>query len=249
MSERFVPEPERYEFTESPAYTFALNRRDFLRFGGAGILVCIAAPAFTQETAQGPRMTPQPAPTDVSGWLHIDPQGRTTAYTGKVEIGQNIRTSLAQSVADELSVALSSVTMVMGDTDTTPFDIGTVGSFTTPQVMPQLRRAAAVARTAALERTGGGTDHRRRRGPACPLEPDRRIRRADPRRTSRPPDSGGGSDQARNPVDRGRPGGDQSRQRSHRHGPAEVRLGRDAARNALRKDRAAVRDGRGAGIG
>jgi nicotinate dehydrogenase subunit B len=151
MSEPFVPEPERYEFTESPAYTFALNRRDFLRFGGAGILVCIAAPALSQETAQGPRVTPQPAPTDVSGWLQIDPQGHVTAYTGKVEIGQNIRTSLAQSVADELSVALSSVTMVMGDTDTTPFDIGTVGSFTTPQVMPQLRRAAAVARAIVLD--------------------------------------------------------------------------------------------------
>ena len=146
MSEPFVPEPERYEFNESPAYAFELNRRDFLRFGGAGILVCLAAPALGQETAQGPRMTPQPAPTDVSGWLHIDQQGRITAYTGKVEIGQNIRTSLAQSVADELSTPLSSVTMVMGDTGSTPFDIGTVGSFTTPQVMPQLRRAAAVAR-------------------------------------------------------------------------------------------------------
>jgi isoquinoline 1-oxidoreductase len=151
MSDQFVPEPERYEFRESPAYTFALNRREFLRFGGAGILVCIAAPALTQETAQGPRMTPQPPPADVGGWLHIDEQGRITAYTGKVEIGQNIRTSLAQSVADELSAPLAGVTMVMGDTDVTPFDIGTVGSFTTPQVMPQLRRAAAVARAIVID--------------------------------------------------------------------------------------------------
>jgi nicotinate dehydrogenase subunit B len=151
MSEPFVPEPERYEFRESPAYAFELNRRDFLRVGGAGILVCLAAPTLGQETAQGPRMTPQPAPTDVSGWLHIDQQGRITAYTGKVEIGQNIRTSLAQSIADELSAPLSSVTMVMGDTGRTPFDIGTVGSFTTPQVMPQLRRAAAVARGIVID--------------------------------------------------------------------------------------------------
>ena len=41
--------------------------------------------------------------------------------------------------------------MVMGDTETTPFDIGTVGSFTTPQVMPQLRRAAAVARAIVID--------------------------------------------------------------------------------------------------
>ena len=151
MNEPFVTEPERYEFTESPAYTFELTRRDFLRFGSAGIFVCIVAPVAAQETAQGPRMTPQPAPDQVAGWLHIDERGHITAYTGKVEIGQNIRTSLAQSVADELSAPLASVSMVMGDTDRTPFDIGTVGSFTTPQVMPQLRRAAAVARTIVLD--------------------------------------------------------------------------------------------------
>ena len=151
-TERFVPEPERYEFSESPAYTFELNRRDFLRFGSAGILICLAVQGVTaQETAPGPRMIPQPAPDQVSGWLHIDEQGRITAYTGKVEIGQNIRTSLAQSVADELSAPLGSVTMVMGDTDVTPFDIGTVGSFTTPQIMPALRRAAAVARAPILD--------------------------------------------------------------------------------------------------
>jgi isoquinoline 1-oxidoreductase len=152
MTQPFVPEPERYELHESPAYTFDLNRRDFLRVGGAGILVCIAAQAIgAQETAPGPRMAPQPAPSDVSGWLHIDEQGRITGYTGKVEIGQNIRTSLAQSIADELSAPLGRVTMVMGDTELTPFDIGTVGSFTTPQIMPALRRAAAVARAMVLE--------------------------------------------------------------------------------------------------
>jgi isoquinoline 1-oxidoreductase len=96
-------------------------------------------------------MTPQPVPDQVSGWLHIDERGRVTAYTGKVEIGQNIRTSLAQSIADELGAPVATVTMVMGDTDVTPYDIGTVGSFTTPQVMPQLRRAAAVARATIVD--------------------------------------------------------------------------------------------------
>ena len=152
MTTPFVPEPERYELSERPGYTFDVNRRDFIRLGGLGILVCIAArPADAQETAQGPRMTPQPAPTDVSGWLHIDEKGQVTAFTGKVEIGQNIRTSLAQAIAEELSAPLASVTMVMGDTDRTPFDIGTVGSFTTPQNMPLLRRAAASARAALVD--------------------------------------------------------------------------------------------------
>lgn len=153
MSEPFVPEPERYELAGPPAYTFAVSRRDFLWFGGAGIVVCIAAPsARGQETAPAPRMTPAPPPADVAGWLHIDEQGLVTGFTGKVEIGQNIRTSLAQAIADELSVPVGSVTLVMGDTDRTPFDIGTVGSFTTPQIAPQLRRAAAVARGLLVER-------------------------------------------------------------------------------------------------
>jgi isoquinoline 1-oxidoreductase len=152
MNDRFVPEPERYELSERPTYTFELNRRDFLRFGGAGILICIASASLdSQETAPGPRMTPQPPPDQIAGWVHIDENGRITAYTGKVEIGQNIRTSLAQAVADELRVPLGTVTMVMGDTDVTPFDIGTVGSFTTPQIAPQLRKAAAAAREALVD--------------------------------------------------------------------------------------------------
>ena len=34
----------------------------------------------------------------------------------------------------------------MGDTDLTPFDLGTFGSRTTPTMAPQLRKAAAAAR-------------------------------------------------------------------------------------------------------
>ena len=38
-------------------------------------------------------------PKDVSAWLHIDDDGHITVFTGKVEMGQNIRTSLAQQIA------------------------------------------------------------------------------------------------------------------------------------------------------
>ena len=51
-------------------------------------------------------------PKDITAWLHIGEDGNVTAFTGKVEIGQNIRTSLAQTVADELRVPFESVTMV-----------------------------------------------------------------------------------------------------------------------------------------
>src|ERR1019366_8873124 len=45
-------------------------------------------------------------PQDLASWLHVGEDGRITAFTGKVEFGQNIRTSLAQQVAEELHVDL-----------------------------------------------------------------------------------------------------------------------------------------------
>jgi nicotinate dehydrogenase subunit B len=79
-------------------------------------------------------------------WLHVAADGAVTVHTGKVEIGQDIRTSLAQVVAEELRVPLEAVTLVMGDTDRTPFDIGTFSSLTTRIVGAQLRHVAAHAR-------------------------------------------------------------------------------------------------------
>jgi nicotinate dehydrogenase subunit B len=146
-------EPERYEFRERPIHHFALDRRDFFKFFGAGIAVFALAkdsPA-TQESGGGRRNHSDELPKEITAWLHIADDGSVTAFTGKVEIGQNIRTSLAQSVADELRVPFQAVRMVMGDTALTPFDMGTFGSRTTPTMAPQLRRVAAAARDLLLQ--------------------------------------------------------------------------------------------------
>src|SRR4029079_10303516 len=74
-----------------------------------------------------------------------------TTYTGKVEVGQNSRTSLTQAVAEELHTPVSSIRMIMGDTTLTPFDMGTFGSQTTPQMFPQIRKAAASAREMLID--------------------------------------------------------------------------------------------------
>jgi len=66
-------------------------------------------------------------------------------FTGKVEVGQNIRTSLSQAVAEELRVPTSQIKLVMGDTLLTAYDMGTFGSRTTPTMNLQLRKAAAAA--------------------------------------------------------------------------------------------------------
>src|SRR5580692_1748719 len=113
-SVKFVPEPERYEFTAGSIHHFALARRDFFKFLGAGIAVFAVAKdsLAKQETAPTKGFHSEELPQDISAWLHIGEDGKVTAFTGKVEIGQNIRTSLAQTVADELRVPFETVTMV-----------------------------------------------------------------------------------------------------------------------------------------
>jgi nicotinate dehydrogenase subunit B len=141
-------EPERYELTEPPRYHFELDRREFFKFLGAGVLiVCVLkdAGAF-QESGVDHGAHGNSLPKEIGAWLHIGEDGRVTVYTGKVEVGQNIRTSLSQAVAEELHVPVNAIEMVMGDTKLTPYDRGTFGSRTTPEMNLQLRKVAAAAR-------------------------------------------------------------------------------------------------------
>jgi isoquinoline 1-oxidoreductase len=144
-------EVERYELAEPTHYRFEVERREFMRiFGvmGGGLLVIASMPGAAQESG---RATQQGVSTDVSAWVHIDEHGRITGYTGKTEIGQNIRTSLAQAIADELRVPLERVSLTMADTDLVPYDQGTFGSQSTPRMAPQLARAAAAAREMLID--------------------------------------------------------------------------------------------------
>jgi isoquinoline 1-oxidoreductase len=150
-----IMEPDRYELNEKPAYRFELNRREWLEALGGGLLVLVLASELeAQESGGGGRrggLRGAPLPQDVGAWLHIGQDSAITVFTGKVEVGQNIRTSLAQAVAEELRAPVESVRMVMGDTALCPFDMGTFGSMTTPMMSPQLRRAAAAAREALID--------------------------------------------------------------------------------------------------
>jgi isoquinoline 1-oxidoreductase len=86
-----------------------------------------------------------------SRWLLIRPDSTATAYTGKVEYGQGIRSGFAMEVADELRLPLAQVEVILGDTDNVPWDMGTFGSQSTARVGLQLRKAAATARQALME--------------------------------------------------------------------------------------------------
>ncbi len=131
---------------------FELDRRDFVKLLGGGVLICLCVkPSLGQESGSRQRDSEDDLPQAIDAWLHIGEDGNITVYTGKVEIGQNIRTSLTQQVAEELRVPMSSIRMVMGDTDLTPFDMGTFGSRTTPTMGPRLRRVAVSAREMLTE--------------------------------------------------------------------------------------------------
>ncbi len=141
-----------HEAVERLHHGFAVDRREFVKLLGGGLLVFAAAPALTQESGRpGRGGFGEQMPRDLAAWLHIGEDGHTTVYTGKVEMGQNIRTSLAQHVAEELRVPVERISLLMGDTDLTPYDAGTFGSRTTPQMGRQLRAVAATARIALVE--------------------------------------------------------------------------------------------------
>jgi nicotinate dehydrogenase subunit B len=144
---RIPVEPERYELNAPPAYRFEVDRREFFKLLGAGIFVIgvLKSSRGMQESGRGTR-SGESLPNDIGAWLHIGENGTVTVYTGKAEVGQNIRTSLSQCVAEELHVPIDNIQLVMGDTQLTPFDMGTFGSRTTPIMSPQLRKVAAAAR-------------------------------------------------------------------------------------------------------
>jgi isoquinoline 1-oxidoreductase len=83
--------------------------------------------------------------TQGGAWLHVAPDGHVTAFTGKVDVGQDNRTALTAVVARELNTPAEGVDLIMGDTDFCPFDIGTFGSRSTEDAGGVLAAAASAA--------------------------------------------------------------------------------------------------------
>ena len=125
----------------------SLRRRDFIRLLGGGFIVLFNADL---SDLLGQEARTRGYPTDFNAYLRIAEDGRVTIYSGKIEMGQGIVTSLAQMAADELGVPLDSIDMVMGDTALCPFDQGTYGSMSTRFFGPALRGAAAEAKAVLL---------------------------------------------------------------------------------------------------
>ena len=126
-----------------------MGRREFLRRVGGGLVVLFTT-APRLGFGQAPPADASSAPA-YNAYLRSAGDGRVTCFTGKIEMGQGVITSLPQMLADELDVGVDMIDMVMGDTDRCPFDRGTWGSLTTRVFGPELRAAGARARHALLE--------------------------------------------------------------------------------------------------
>jgi len=128
-----------------------ISRRALLAQGGALVVTfALTSRSIRAEAAQPADKTV--AADEVAGFISIDATGMVTIYSGKVELGTGATTAIAQIAAEELSVSLDRVTIIQGDTQLTPNQGPTYASLTIQDGGMQIRRAAATARKALLQR-------------------------------------------------------------------------------------------------
>jgi xanthine dehydrogenase molybdenum-binding subunit len=84
--------------------------------------------------------------------VKMNEDGSVTLLTGAAGLGTGAHTALAQIVAEELGVPFESVSVVHGDTDVVPWDIGAFASHTTYLVGSAANLAAGKVRAAVLRR-------------------------------------------------------------------------------------------------
>jgi len=129
---------------------FTLKRRSFMKMLGGGIFIFFR-PWEALDLLSIPAEQARTLTKDYNAFLRIAEDGTVSCFTGKIEMGQGVITSLAQMMADELNVPYEKVKMVMGDTELCPYDQGTWGSLTTRQFGPFMRAAAAEAKGVLLD--------------------------------------------------------------------------------------------------
>lgn len=136
------------------------TRRRFL--GGVGLMVAFslaglssAQAAATGETEPSGSLSGS-LPDDLKpfpyldSWIRMGAEGRAEVFTGKVELGQGIKTALLQVAAEELDMPPHLVAIVTADTARTPDEGLTAASHSMQYGGPALRLAAANVRLLLL---------------------------------------------------------------------------------------------------
>ena len=117
----------------------AVSRRRLLAAGGAVIVSfawrrAVGAENLEETGAGEGKVAAPPLPGNLEqapwldAWIRIDAQGMVTVFTGKVELGQGLKTALVQLAAEELVIPPERVTLVTADTARTVDEGYTAGS-------------------------------------------------------------------------------------------------------------------------
>src|SRR6266849_6325737 len=100
------------------------------RAAGNGKLMGIGVSSYIEICGFGPKGT-APIGLYESARMRVEQSGTVMVYSGSSPHGQGEETTFAQIVADEFSIPIDQVTILHGDTDSTPEGRGTYGSRTT----------------------------------------------------------------------------------------------------------------------
>jgi carbon-monoxide dehydrogenase large subunit len=170
--------PEQFPYTTKTGWTYdsgnyPATMREAMRIAGyeelrreqaekwaKGEYMGIGVSFFTETVGAGPRKD-----MDIAGLgmadgaeLRVHPTGKAVLRISVQTQGQGHETTFAQIVAEELGIPPEDVEVVHGDTDQTPFGLGTYGSRSTPVsgaatavVARKVRDKARLIAAAALE--------------------------------------------------------------------------------------------------
>ena len=130
-----------------------MHRRNFIKTAGSLTIAFTLGKwspddpmPFEQELPGSLRRQP-----NINAWLQVLANGRVRIFTGKLELGQGIRTAIAQVAAEELDMTMNNVEVVLAETGVTPNEGHTAGSGSIEQSAMSVRFASAAARQKLLQ--------------------------------------------------------------------------------------------------
>ena len=133
-----------------------VSRRGFLTAGGALVVSFSLQPLTRLEAQQAPDAPKPPGSLDkaplLDAWMRVDPDGSVTVFTGKVELGQGIKTALIQIAAEQIGIAPERITLITADTSRTPDESFTAGSRSLTDSGTAIMHASAQVREILIAR-------------------------------------------------------------------------------------------------
>jgi CO/xanthine dehydrogenase Mo-binding subunit len=94
-------------------------------------------------------LTERPNPSGAS--VKVNPDGTMTVQVGILDVGQGAKTVLAQIASEEVGIPLESIRIIAGDTDSDPYDFGSVASRGTYAAGNAVKIATAAAKQCILQ--------------------------------------------------------------------------------------------------